>query len=102
MRFVLQLDYYSPSRLLLLILKSIFFKKKKQRINHWLCPLARGRRFIWLRYNKAIGGKEGGEDFRDKSQPEKFITIFLYPSNLRSTYLEKKKTMRDVIQLVRF
>jgi len=55
-----------------------------------------------LRYNKAIGGKEGGEDFRDKSQPEKFITIFLYPSNLRSTYLEKKKTMRDVIQLVRF
>jgi len=68
-----------------------------------LCPLARGRRFIWLRYNKAIGGKEGGEDFRDQSQPEKFITIFLYPSNLRSTYLEKKKkTMRDVIQLVRF
>jgi hypothetical protein len=53
-----------------------------------LCPLARGRRFIWLRYNKAIGGKEGGEDFRDKSQPEKFITIFLYPSNLRSTYLD--------------
>jgi hypothetical protein len=55
-----------------------------------------------LRYNKAIGGKEGGEDFRDKSQPEKFITIFLYPSNLRSKYVDKKNTVRDVIQFVRF
>jgi len=53
-----------------------------------------------LRYNKAIGGKEGGEDFRDKSQPENFITIFLYPSNLISKYVDKKNTMRDVIKIL--